>query len=139
MTVAPTSVQAHTFLRASALAFLAGWGLHVIDHLLRGMSASPMFVMIGGMIQGVIVVIAIAMALRGHRRAPEAAMFAGFGSALIFTYAHLLPNWWPSFQDSFLTGPRINVTWFSWVTALSEIGTGLVFGYAGVRAKRSHR
>ena len=139
MTVAPTSVQAQTFLRASALAFLAGWGLHVIDHLLRGMAASPMFVMVGGMIQGVVVVIAIAMALRSHHRAPEAAIVAGFGSALIFTYAHLLPNWWPSCQDSFLTGPRINVTWFSWVTALSEIGTGLVFGYAGVRAKRSHR
>ena len=33
--------------------------------------------------------------------------------------------------------PRINVTWFSWVTALSEIGTGLLFAYAGARAKRS--
>jgi hypothetical protein len=139
MTAAPTNVHSQTFLRASALAFLAGWGLHVIDHLMRGMSASPMFVMVGGMIQGVVVVIAIAMTLRGHSRAPEAAMVAGFGSALIFTYAHLLPNWWPAFQDSYLTGPRINVTWFSWVTALSEIGTGLVFGYAGLRARRSHR
>lgn len=137
MMAAPTSVQSQTFLRAAALAFLVGWGLHVIDHLLRGMSASPMFVMVGGMIQGVVVVIAIAMTLRGDRRAPEAAIFAGFGSALIFTYAHLLPNFWPTYQDSFLSGPRINVTWFSWVTALSEIGTGLLFGYAGMRAKRS--
>lgn len=132
-----TSVRSQTFLRLSAWAFLAGWGLHVIDHLRRGMSASPMFIMVGGMIQGVIVVIAIAMTLRGHRRAPDAAIFAGFGSALVFTYAHLLPNMWPAFQDSFVSGPRINVTWFSWVTALSEIGTGLLFGYAGVRAKRS--
>ena len=139
MTVAPTRVESQTFLRACALAFLAGWGLHVIDHLLRGMSASPMFVMVGGMIQGVIVVITIVMTLRGHRRAPEAAIFTGFGSAVIFTYAHLLPNLWPSYQDSFVTGPRINVTWFTWVTALSEIGTGLVFGYAGVRARRSRR
>ena len=132
-----TNVQSNTFLRNASLAFLAGWGLHVIDHLLRGMSASPMFVMVGGMIQGVIVIIAIVMTLRGHRRAPEAAIFTGFGSALIFTCAHLLPNLWPAYQDSFVTGPRINVTWFSWVTALSEIGTGLLFGYAGVRAKRS--
>ena len=132
-----TGVRSETSLHASALAFLVGWGLHVIDHLRRGMSASPMFVMVGGMIQAVIVVIAIAMTLRGHRRAPEAAIFTGFGSALIFTYAHLLPNVWPAFQDSFVSGPRVNVTWFSWVTALSEIGTGLVFGYAGVRAKRS--
>lgn len=32
---------------------------------------------------------------------------------------------------------RGNVTWFSWVTALSEIGTGLLFAYAGMRAKRA--
>jgi hypothetical protein len=112
-----------------------GWGLHVIDHLRRGMSASPTFVMVGGMVQGLIVVAAIAMVLRGHRRAPEAAVFTGLGSALVFTYAHLLPNFWPSYQDSFLSGPRINVTWFSWVTALSEIGTGLLLAYAGLRAK----
>ena len=132
---APTTVQPQTFLRVSAWAFLFGWGLHVIDHLRRGMSASPMFVMVGGMVQGVVVVIAITMALRGHARAPEAAVFAGVGSALVFTYAHLLPSFWPGYQDSYLSGPRINVTWFSWGTALSEIGTGLLFAYAGLRAK----
>ena len=133
--MAPTSVRAHAFLRLTAVAFLFGWGLHVIDHLRRGMSASPMFVMVGGMVQGVIVVVAIAMALRGQTRAPEAAVFSGMGSALVFTYAHLLPNFWPAYQDSFLSGPRINVTWFSWVTALAEIGTGLLFAYAGLRAR----
>jgi len=80
-------------------------------------------------------VVAIAMALRGQTRAPEAAVFSGMGSVLVFTYAHLLPNFWPAYQDSFLSGPRINVTWFSWVTALSEIGTGLLFAYAGLRAR----
>jgi hypothetical protein len=135
----PKSVQCQTFLRISAVAFLFGWGLHAIDHLRRGMSASPMFIMVGGMVQGVIVVIAISMVLRGHRWAPEAAIFTGTGSALVFTYAHLLPNFWPTYQDSFLSGPRINVTWFSWVTALSEIGTGLLFAYAGISARREAR
>lgn len=124
------------FVRISAAAFLLGWGLHVVDHLRRGMSASPMFVMVGGMVQGVVVIIAVTMAFRGHPRADRVAVFTGFGSALLFTYAHLLPNFWPSFQDSFVTGPRLNVTWFSWVTALSEIGTGLLFAYAGWRAMR---
>ena len=131
----PTRVQSEAFLRVSAWAFLLGWGLHVIDHLRRGMSASPMFIMVGGMLQGIVVVVAITMALRGHTRAPEAAIFAGVGSALVFTYAHLLPNFWPAYQDSYLSGPRINVTWFSWVTALSEIGTGLLFALAGARAR----
>ena len=134
MTATPTTNQSETFLRITAWAFLLGWGLHVIDHLRRGMSASPMFVMVGGMVQGLVVVVAITMALRRHARAPEAAIFTGVGSALVFTYAHLLSNFWPAYQDSFLSGPRINVTWFSWVTALSEICTGLLFAYAGLRA-----
>ncbi|OBI58324.1 hypothetical protein A5667_18090 [Mycolicibacterium fortuitum] len=136
MTV-PTKVQTQHFLRLTAWMFLLGWGLHVIDHLLRGMTASPMFVMAGGMIQGVIVIVAITMALRAQSRAPDLAILTGVGSAVVFTYAHLLPNFWPNFQDSYLTGPRVNVTWFSWVTALSEIGTGLLFAYAGLRAKRT--
>ncbi|OBA95523.1 hypothetical protein A5666_18075 [Mycolicibacterium fortuitum] len=136
MTV-PTKVQTQHFLRLTAWMFLLGWGLHVTDHLLRGTTASPMFVMAGGMIQGVIVIVAITMALRAQSRAPDLAILTGVGSAVVFTYAHLLPNFWPNFQDSYLTGPRINVTWFSWVTALSEIGTGLLFAYAGLRAKRT--
>jgi hypothetical protein len=136
---APTTVQSQTFLRMSAWAFLFGWGLHVIDHLRRGMSASPTFVMVGGMVQGVVVIIAITMALRGDARAPEVAIFTGVGSALLFTYAHLLPNLWPAYQDSYVTGPRINVTWFSWVTALSEIGTGLLFAYAAVRVRNARQ
>lgn len=127
------------FLRMCAWAFLFGWGLHVIDHLLRGMSASPMFVMAGGMVQGVAVVIAVVLAVRGHPSAARFAVFVGFGSALLFTYAHLLPNFWPMFQDSYVTGPRINVSWFSWVTALSEIGTGLLFAYAGLRVRAMTR
>jgi hypothetical protein len=136
---APTIVQNQTFLRMSAWAFLFGWGLHVIDHLRRGMSASPTFVMVGGMVQGVVVIIAITMALRGDARAPEVAIFTGVGSALLFTYAHLLPNLWPAYQDSYVTGPRINVTWFSWVTALSEIGTALLFAYAAVRVRNARQ
>jgi hypothetical protein len=31
----------------------------------------------------------------------------------------------------------IGVTWFSWVTALTEIGTGLLFAYAGMHARKT--
>jgi len=40
----------------------------------------------------------------------------------------------PGYQDSFISGPRINVTWFSWLSAVAEIGTGIVFAIAGLRA-----
>jgi protein-S-isoprenylcysteine O-methyltransferase Ste14 len=100
------------------------------------MSASPPAVVVGGMIQGLFVAAAVVMALTGRRRAPEAAIAVGLGSAILFTYAHLLPSYFPGYQDSFVSGPRINVTWFSWVSAAAEIGTGIVFAIAGIRARR---
>jgi hypothetical protein len=124
------------YLRWAATAFAIGWGVHVVDHLRRGMSASPHAIMVGGMIQAVFVVVAIAMAITGRRRAPEAAIAVGFGSAVLFTYAHLLPSYFPAYQDSFVSGPRINVTWLSWTSAVAEIGTGIVFAIAGLRARR---
>jgi hypothetical protein len=56
---------------------------------------------------------------------------------VVFSYAHLLPTFLPGYQDSFISLPHINVTWFSWFSALTEIGTGIVFAIAGVRARRS--
>jgi hypothetical protein len=123
-------------LRWAAILFAIGWGVHVTDHLRRGMAASPHAVMVGGMIQGLFVVAAVVMALSGRGRAPEAAIVVGLGSAVLFTYAHLLPTFLPGYQDSFVSGPRINVTWFSWLSALTEIGTGIVFAIAGFRTRR---
>jgi protein-S-isoprenylcysteine O-methyltransferase Ste14 len=123
----------------AAIAFAAAFSLHGIDHLRRGMAASPPSIMIGGMIQGVVVVAAVVLVLRQHRWASEAAMVVGFGSAALFTYAHLLPTFLPSYQDSFTSGPRINVTWFSWLTAAGAIGTGLVLGYIALRARLTRR
>ena len=123
--------SAERYLRWVALLFGAGWGVHLGDHLRRGMAASPHAIMVGGTIQGVFVVIAIVMAVNARHRAPEAAIAVGLGSAILFTYAHLLPSYFPAYQDSFVSGPRINVTWFSWVSAAAEIGTGIVFAIAG--------
>jgi hypothetical protein len=125
-------------LTAAAIAFAVGFGPHGIDHLRRGMAASPTAVMIGGIVQSLFVAAAIMLVLRHHRRAPEAAVIVGFGSAALFVYAHLLPTFLPAFQDSFISGPRINVTWSSWLTAVAEIGTALVFGCAGLRSRRGH-
>ena len=124
-------------LRWAAIAFVVGFGIHGLDHLRRGMSASPPFIMVAGVIQGLFVAVAVVMALTRQRRAPEAAIGVGFGSAVGFSYAHLLPTFLPGYQDSFISPPHINVTWFSWFSALTEIGTGIVFAIAGIRARRS--
>jgi hypothetical protein len=135
--ISPTRDNATDILRWTAITFAIGFGIHGLDHMRRGMSASPPFIMVGGMIQGLFVAVAVVMALTRHRRAPEAAIAVGFGSAVVFTYAHLLPTFLPGYQDSFISLPHINVTWFSWFSALTEIGTGIVFAIAGVRARRS--
>src|SRR5271154_2076501 len=135
--ISPARDNATDILRWAAITFAIGFGIHGLDHLRRGMSASPPFVMVGGMIQGLFVVAAVVMALTQRRRAPEAAIAVGFGSAVVFTYAHLLPTFLPGYQDSFISPPHINVTWFSWFSAVTEIGTGIVFAIAGIRARRS--
>jgi hypothetical protein len=129
-------LTARRSLGVPVIVFAAAFGLHGIDHLRRGMSASPPSIMVGGMIQGIFVVVAVMLILRHHRWASEAAIAVGFGSAVLFVYAHLLPAFLPIFQDSFVSGPRINVTWFSWLTAVAEIGTGLALGYLGLQARR---
>ena len=135
--ISPARDNSTDILRWAAIAFVIGFGIHGLDHLRRGMSASPPFIMVGGIIQGLFVAVAVVMALTRHRRAPEAAIAVGFGSAALFTYAHLLPTFLPGYQDSFISPPHINVTWFSWFSALTEIGTGIVFAIAGIRARRS--
>ncbi|MBV9351401.1 MAG: hypothetical protein JOZ23_07670, partial [Mycobacterium sp.] len=111
--------------RWAAVAFGVGFIIHGLDHLRRGMSALPMFIMVGGSVQAVFVVVAVVMALTRRPGAPLAAVMVGFGSAVVFTYAHLLPTVWPGYQDSFISPPHINVTWFSWLSAVAEIGTGI--------------
>jgi hypothetical protein len=135
--ISPARGNATDILRWAAIAFVIGWGIHGLDHLRRGMSASPPFIMVAGMIQGLFVAVAVVMALTRHRRAPEAAIAIGFVSAAGFTYAHLLPTFLPGYQDSFISLPHINVTWFSWFSALTEIGTGIVFAIVGIRARRA--
>jgi hypothetical protein len=135
--ISPARDNATDILRWAAIAFAIGFGIHGLDHMRRGMSASPPFIMVGGMIQGLFVAAAVVMALTRHRRAPEAAIAVGFASAVVFTYAHLLPTFLPGYQDSFISPPHINVTWFSWFSALTEIGTGIVFAIVGTRARRS--
>ncbi|WP_225323293.1 hypothetical protein [Mycobacterium marseillense] len=131
-----TAVTAQRSVATAMIGFVAAFSLHAIDHFRRGMSASPPAVMVGGTIQGLIVVTALVLILRGRPGARWAGIVVGFGSATLFVYAHVLPTFLPDYQDSFTAGPRINVNWFSWLTAVGEIGAGLILGFVGLRARR---
>jgi hypothetical protein len=131
------STRAQEFLRWSAVALAIGFGTHAIDHVRRGMSAATMLVMIGGGTVALSIVVAVFMVLTRRAWAAQAAVLVGFGTALASTYGHLLPTYFPGFQDSFVSAPHIGVTWYSWVSLAAAMVTGIIFGFAGIRVLRS--
>ena len=93
--------------------------------------------MIIGTIQALIVLTTLFSVFQGARWAPHAAMVVGFGSALLFIFGHVLPGFSPHFSDSFVSEPHTHVTWFSWLTAVLEIGAGTAVGVVGARELRT--
>jgi len=125
-----------TVFKVAAVAFWLGVGIHGFDHLiLRGMDASPVPVVVVGVIQIVLVNIAVWLALTDHSSAPVWAVGVGLASAVLFTLAHVVPQWW-FLSDSFLEPVSPGVTWFSWVTAAAEILTALGFAVVGLQVMR---
>ena len=97
-------------LRAAALVFLAGWTLHTVDHFRRGIEVVTPYVLAAGTISGVVALIAIGMALGGHRLAPPS---------------------WGALSDSLSAANADALTWFA---VVSEIVGALAFGWVGSRA-----
>lgn len=125
-----------TVFKVAAVAFWLGVGIHGFDHLiLRGMDASPVPVVVVGVIQIVLVNIAVWLALTDHYSAPIWAVGIGLASAVLFTLAHVVPKWW-FLSDSFLEPVSPGVTWFSWVTAAAEILTAIGFAVVGLQVMR---
>jgi hypothetical protein len=115
----------------AAAFFAVALGLHAADHMRRGMSVVPPAVMAAGNIQIVAAVLTMILVVLRNRWAAHVAIALGLASALGFSAAHLLPTWGP-FSDTFINpAPWANVTWFSWVTALLEIGAALVLALIG--------
>lgn len=123
----------------AAMVFAVALALHAADHFRRGMNVIPPAVMMAGNIQIVAAVITLALVVRRNRWAPYAAVTLGLASAVGFGAAHLLPRWGP-FSDSFINPAAASgVTWFSWVTAVGELGTALVMAAAGIALLRAVR
>jgi hypothetical protein len=127
-----------TVLKLSAVAFWLGVGVHGIDHLIRGWSATPTPVWVAGFIQLVLVNVAVWLVLTDRPSGAAWAVGVGLVSATLFTAAHMAPTWW-FLSDSFISPPHVGVTWYSWISAAAEIGTALVFAAAGAVALRSGR
>lgn len=128
------SARGTRLLRYAALVYAAGFALHNGDHLRRGFGAVTPQVLWTGNLSGIVVVAAIALALLGHRLAPELAVATGASMALGVSAVHLLPHW-SAFSDS-LTDAGADL--FTWVAVLVEVGGSVLFAAAGLYALR-HR
>ncbi len=127
-----TRLREDRLLRYSAVAFIVAVAIHGADHAHRGAGVLTPQVRWGGLIQLVLGALAVGLVMRRHRWAAIAAMVVGFASALLFSSAHLLPTW-GAFSDSYLTpAAGAGVSWFSWITAVLEVGGDLLFGWAGL-------
>jgi len=121
------------------VAFIVAVAIHGGDHAHRGLENQSRQVLSGGTIQAVAGALAVGLVFLRRRSAPVAAIVVGFASAALFSSAHLLPSW-GAFSDSYVTpAAGAGVTWFSWVTAVLEIGADLAFGTAGLYALRHAR
>ena len=122
-------------LRYAALGYAAGFLLHTADHLRRGLDVLTPEVLWAGNITGFVAVVAIVLALVGHRLAPLVAAAHGLSQAAGVAAVHLLPRW-SAFSDSL---PASGAGVLSWIAVLAEIVAALALGAAGAYALRGER
>ena len=130
--------KAEKRLRWAAVVCAAAVAIHGADHLRRGITAEPWSVQVAGTLQLILVGLSVWMTFSRRPGAAELAIAVGYFGAVGFAYAHLLPDWFHFLSDSFISPPQRGVTWFSWVTAVLEIGADALYGTAGVYAYREY-
>jgi hypothetical protein len=121
--------------RAAALVYVVGLSFHTLDHFRRGLDVLTPEVLWAGNVGIVIALLAIALALAGHRLAAPIAVAHGLSQALGVAAVHLLPSW-GAFSDSLIGG---SVDALTWIAVLAEIASALAFGLAGVLVLRAGR
>ena len=129
---ATTARRGDQVLRCAALLYLVGFLLHTGDHLRRGVDVLTPEVFWAGVASSILVVVAITLALVGHRLAPLIAVAAGFPVALGVAAVHLAPQW-SAFSDSLPDG---HVDAWTWAAVLVEIAGALAFAAAGAYVLR---
>lgn len=121
-----TSRQA-AVLRSGTALFAAGFVVHNIDHLRRGLDAITGQVFAGGTVISFMALTVFALVLLRHRLAPAAALWIGAATAVGVSASHLLPRW-SAFSDAF---PGGHVDGWSWFAVLFEVAGAVVLAGCG--------
>jgi hypothetical protein len=124
-------------LLVASAALLAGVAAHGVDHALqeRGVGALTTEVMLGGVGNALLAVLAFWLVLREHPRAPLVA--AGVGAYLVLgvSAAHFAPHW-SAFSDPYAD---LDLGFVSWAAAVAEVGAAGVLAVVGVASLRRRR
>jgi hypothetical protein len=125
----PSGESVHKALRVTAYLYFAGYAIHSVDHLARGIDKTPSAVRLAGLAAFAASIVVVALVVRRHRSAASLAIVAGFGTALGVAAVHVPPEW-GAFSQPF----RDNVTALDWASVAVNVITALAFGIAGVYA-----
>ena len=107
--------------------------IHVADHTVRHDSAVPGPLASIGLTANVAAVGVLVLATVGHRLAPAASVAMGFGTALGFVVAHVVPKWSGAFSQPYAD---IDVDALSWAIVGACVVAGLALGTVGLRLGR---
>jgi hypothetical protein len=129
-----TRPTANRLLLVASAALLGAVALHGADHALqeRGVGALTTEVLLGGLANAALAVIALMFALRDHPRAPAVA--AGVGAYLVagVSAAHFAPHW-SAFSDPYAD---LDLGFVSWAAAVAEVGAAAVLAVMGIAVLR---
>lgn len=132
--------KADSILRWTTALFVIALFVHGADHMRRGTDVVSTTISTAGTVQLLLALLTAILVFLRSRWAPAAAIIVGFGSAMGFTMAHLLPHWFGAFSDSFINASMASrVNGFSWFAAIFEIAADIAVGAAGVQALRARR
>ena len=119
-------------LEVTALALVAAFTIHGIDHLTRGLHFESALILVLGAVQSLLVGLAVVLVIVRHRWAAAAAVLVGSLNATGFTVQHLLPDWFGPLSDSFIHAPPArHVTAWSWLFAVLDVVAAIAFAGAG--------
>jgi hypothetical protein len=119
-------------LLAPAVALLAAVILHDLDHVRQSRSVEPLVVAIG-VVGDIAVITMVALAIRGSRWAPQAAVLIGFANFFGFIAVHLIPDWGP-LADGY---PGLGVDGASWIAVAIPMAAALWLGLVGLSQLRA--
>ncbi|MCB0975362.1 MAG: hypothetical protein KDB86_12535 [Actinobacteria bacterium] len=123
-------------LKGAGAVFMAAWWIHSIDHMRRGVSASPDGVIWSGTFVAMLAVISLTLIFTEQK---SAALFAAIVFPLVgvgVLLSHLPPDWGP------LSDPIIfdsNTDGWSIVAVMTEVLAAFWLGYVAAKAVRSEQ